>query len=140
MSLKITCEEDAKPEDIQILIDGINSYSAKKPTGGARRDLTFFLRDAEGAIVGGVHGNSGWGWLYISDLWVSETLRGGGYGTALMLKAEQEARRRGCQNIYLNTFSFQAIDFYQKLGYTIYAQLEDFPPGHKLVSLRKKLT
>lgn len=140
MTYQITCEEDAEPEDIQILSDGINNYSAEKVTGGARRDLTFFLRDAEGSIVGGVHGNSGWGWLYISDLWVSETIRGGGYGTALMREAEREAANRGCRGIYLDTFSFQAVGFYLKLGYEIFGELEDFPPGYKRVFLRKILS
>jgi GNAT superfamily N-acetyltransferase len=140
MTYKIEYEADAKPEDLKILSDGINRYSATKITGGARQDLTFFLRDAEGAIVGGVHGNSGWSWLYISDLWVSETVRGSGYGNALMRRAEQEARNRGCTNIYLDTFSFQAVDFYLKLGFTIFGELPDFPPGHKRVFLQKNLT
>ncbi|HEX8734211.1 MAG TPA: GNAT family N-acetyltransferase [Pyrinomonadaceae bacterium] len=139
MTYQITFEDDAQPEDIQILSDGINSYSQARATGGARQSLTFFLRDAEGSIVGGVHGNSGWNWLYISDLWVSETVRGSGYGTALMQAAEREAVRRGVRNIFLNTFSFQAVDFYLKLGYTIFGELEDFPPGHKRVFLQKKL-
>jgi ribosomal protein S18 acetylase RimI-like enzyme len=140
MTYKITREDDAAPEDLQILSDGINSYTAKKVTGGARRDLTFFLRDAEGTIVGGVHGNSGWDWLYVSDLWVSETVRGNGYGTALMREAELEAVNRGCRNIYLDTFSFQAVDFYLKLGFTIFGELENFPPGHRRVFLHKNLT
>jgi GNAT superfamily N-acetyltransferase len=72
-------------------------------------------------------------------LWVSETVRGSGYGTALMQAAEREAVRRGVRNIFLNTFSFQAVDFYLKLGYTIFGELEDFPPGHKRVFLQKKL-
>ncbi|HEX8370307.1 MAG TPA: GNAT family N-acetyltransferase [Pyrinomonadaceae bacterium] len=141
MNFQITYEDDAKPEDIQILSDGIKNYSAAKVAGGARRDLTFFLRAAEGSIVGGVHGNSGdWGWLYISTLWVSETVRGGGYGTALMREAEREALGRGCRSIYLDTFSFQAVGFYLKLGYRIFGELEDFPPGHKRVFLQKTLT
>jgi GNAT superfamily N-acetyltransferase len=140
MTYRITREDDAKPEDIQILSDGINNNPVVEVPSGERVNLTFFLRDAEGSIVGGVHGNSGWNWLYISDLWVSKTLRGGGYGTALMQAAESEAVRRGVRNIYLNTFSFQAVDFYLKLGYTIFAELEDFPPGHKRIFLRKTLS
>jgi ribosomal protein S18 acetylase RimI-like enzyme len=139
MTYQITCETDASAEDIQILSDGINSYTGTKVSGGRREMLTFFLRDAAGAIVGGVHGNNGWDWLYISDLWVSETVRGSGYGTLLMREAEREAVRRGCQNVYLDTFSFQAVDFYLKLGYRIFGELEDFPPGHKRVFLRKTL-
>jgi len=140
MTYRITPEDDAKPEDIEILIDGLKSFNRAKISDQRREELTFFLRDAEGSIVGGVHGNNGWGWLYIRILWVSETARGSGYGTALMQKAEREALNRGCRNIYLDTFSFQAVDFYLKLGYTIYGELEDFPPGHKRVFLRKTLS
>jgi len=140
MTYEISYEADARAEDIQILSDGIVSYTDTKISDRDRQSLTFFLRDAEGSIVGGVHGNSGWSWLYISTLWVSETVRGKGFGTALMREAEREAARRGCRNIYLDTFSFQAVDFYLKLGYTIFGELEDFPPGHQRVFLRKTLT
>jgi GNAT superfamily N-acetyltransferase len=139
MTYKIAYAADPSPEDIQILGDGINSYNVTKVRGGGRQYLTFFLYDADGSIIGGVHGNTGWGWLYISDLWVSEQVRGGGYGSALMQQAEQEALQRGCANAYLDTFSFQAVEFYQKLGYTIFGELEDFPQGHKRCLLRKRL-
>jgi GNAT superfamily N-acetyltransferase len=140
MTYQITFEDDAGEEDIEILIDGLKSFNRAKISDQRRGHLTFFLRDAEGSIVGGVHGSNGWGWLYIRILWVSETVRGSGYGTALMQKAEREARHRGCRHIYLDTFSFQAVDFYLKLGYEIFGELEDFPPGHKRVFLRKTLT
>lgn len=139
MTYKITREDDAKPEDLQILGDGIESYTRAKIADRHRQKLAFFLRDAENRIVGGVYGNSGWNWLYINMLWVSEAVRGSGFGTALIRAAEQEALQRGCPNIYLDTFTFQAVDFYLKLGYTIFGELEDFPPGERRVFLRKKL-
>lgn len=139
MTYKITRETDAKPEDIETLIDGLRNYNQTQISDQRRETLTFFLRDDAGAIVGGVHGNSGWNWLYISILWVSETVRGKDYGTMLMQAAEREAIERGVKNIYLDTFTFQAVDFYLKLGYEIFGALDDFPPGHKRVFLRKTL-
>ncbi len=56
-----------------------------------------------------------------------------------MQAAENEALARGCHGAYLDTFSFQAPDFYQKLGYEIYGKLDDFPKGHCRYFLRKKL-
>ena len=79
-----------------------------------------------------------WNWLFIKLLWVSEELRGQGFGRALMSSAEQEALARGCTNIYLDTFSFQARDFYERLGYEVFGQLTDFPPGHKRYFLQKR--
>jgi len=98
------------------------------------------MRDEDGTIVGGVHGNYGsFGWLYVDALWVSEELRGQGHGTRLIAMIEAEAARHGCTNVYLNTFTFEAPAFYEKLGYTIFAELEDFPPGHSRLFLRKTL-
>jgi hypothetical protein len=53
--------------------------------------------------------------------------------------AEQEARKNGAKNVYLDTFSFQALDFYQEHGYRVFGELEDFPPGHQRYYLRKEL-
>jgi GNAT superfamily N-acetyltransferase len=63
-------------------------------------------------------------------LWVSEELRGGGLGAHLLGTAEAAARERGCGAVWLDTFSFQAPDFYKKPGYRQFGQLDDFPPGH----------
>ena len=57
-----------------------------------------------------------------------------------MAAIEGEGARHGSTNVYLNTFSFEAPEFYKKLGYTVFAELEDFPPGHKRMFLRKQLS
>lgn len=141
MSLEITRAEHASPEEIRVLSDGLAEYSRAKVGAVEFTHVTYFLRDEAGAIVGGVHGNySGLGWLYVSTLWVSERVRGGGYGARLMELVEQEAAAHGCTNAYLDTFTFQAPGFYRKLGYTIFGELDDFPPGHKRCFLKKTLT
>jgi ribosomal protein S18 acetylase RimI-like enzyme len=72
-------------------------------------------------------------------LWVSEEVRGQGYGQALLEAAEEAARKRGCKNVNLDTMSFQAPAFYQKLGYRIFGQLDDFPTGYTRYYLTKQL-
>lgn len=147
MEYKITFERDPAAAEIQILSAGINEFTKNKlgftrsPNGdGKNTPLAFFLRGAAGEVVGGVYGNySAFGWLYVSTLWVSDLVRGGGYGTRLMQLIEREAIENGCANAYLDTFSFQALEFYKKLGYTVFGELEDFPPGHRRCFLRKKL-
>ncbi len=54
-------------------------------------------------------------------------------------RAELEARQRGARCAYLDTFSFQAPDFYKKQGYEVFGELRDFPEGHRRYFLRKQL-
>jgi hypothetical protein len=52
---------------------------------------------------------------------------------------EAEAIRRGCHGAFLDTFSYQARPFYEKLGYEVFGTLEDYPPGHQRFYMRKRL-
>jgi ribosomal protein S18 acetylase RimI-like enzyme len=103
------------------------------------KPLAAFLRDTEGQIVGGLRGLTASHWLYVARLWVSESMRGVGYGTKLMEMAEREAVYRNCRYAHLETYSFQALDFYLKQGYTIFGRLEDYPEGHAKYFLKKAL-
>lgn len=90
-------------------------------------------------ILGGLWGSTAYGYLHIDMLVLPESLRGQGLGTRLMRKAEEEAIRRGCHGSYLETFDFQARGFYEKLGYTVFGQLEDTPPGHTRYFMKRPL-
>ena len=102
------------------------------------RPLTITLREGS-KIVGGLVGETFLGWLYISALWVADGYSRRGYGSKIMHAAEQEARRRGVKGVYLDTLSFQAPDFYAKLGYREFGKLKDFPVGHDRHWLAKAL-
>jgi GNAT superfamily N-acetyltransferase len=97
------------------------------------------VRDEADRIVAGVCGNTWGGWLEIRQFWVEEARRKQGLGTRLLEAAEQEARRRGCRQILLMTFSFQAPAFYAKHGFEVVAVVDDHPRGHKNMLLRKHL-
>jgi GNAT superfamily N-acetyltransferase len=101
--------------------------------------LTFTLKDESGEVRGGLIGEIWAGWLYIKLLSVDRPLRGQGWATKLITAAEEFARARGAHGAYLETFSFQARPLYEKLGYEVFAALDDFPPGHAKFFLRKRL-
>jgi predicted N-acetyltransferase YhbS len=102
------------------------------------RLLTVTVRDA-GKIVGGLVAETYFGWMYVSLLWVSVQHRGQGWGSALMEAAEMEARKRGMRHVYLDSFTFQAPDFYAKLGYREFGRLNAFPQGSDRVFMTKAL-
>lgn len=140
MNYRITQEEQPTDEELDRLSKGIDEHMMSTIGSSSGKDLTLLLRDEEGLIAGGVHGNYGqFGWLYISTLWVSEKARGRGFGSQLMAHIERAAIRAGCSHAYLDTFSFQAPEFYKKLGYTVFGELESYPAGNTRYFLRKRL-
>jgi ribosomal protein S18 acetylase RimI-like enzyme len=110
------------------------------PTDSDPAPLEIYILDDAGSLVGGLVGKTVWGWLEIAAIWVEERLRGRGLGTELMECAETEARRRGCAAARFSTWDFQALGFYERLGYTPYGRLENYPAGHTVYYLRKELT
>jgi predicted N-acetyltransferase YhbS len=68
--------------------------------------------------------------LFIELLWIDEAARRQGIGTSLMRAAESEARKRGWEVCFLSTFTFQAPEYYRKLGYEPFGELKGMPPGH----------
>jgi GNAT superfamily N-acetyltransferase len=118
---------------------GIRSYNTQQAGEDNYRHVCFILYGPDQEIVGGVIGSTYWDWLYMDLLWVKEELRGRGYGHLLLTRAEDEARQRGAKNAYLDTFSFQAPDFYRQHGYQVFGELPDFPTGHQRYFLTKQL-
>ena len=117
----------------------LRSFNDAHAGPGGRVRVQLFVRDLDGSVRGGLLGIHLWGWLYIENLWIEDSLRRGGWGTRLLAQAEAEAREAGCTRALLDTFEFQALDFYQKRGYAVFGVLEDFPPGYRRYDLRKDL-
>jgi ribosomal protein S18 acetylase RimI-like enzyme len=116
------------------------SPAHREARAAGKQPLDIALRDGDGRLVGGIMADTYWGWLDIDNLWLDEGYRRQGLGTKLLQTAEKEARRRGCRRAVLSTFSFQARDFYEKLGYQVAGQLDDYPPGQSFFWMVKELS
>jgi len=76
-------------------------------------------------VVGGLIGYVHWGWLEIDIVWVGNSTEVKELASTQLimntkLKTQEQKRAK------LNTFDFQAKEFYEKLGYVLYGRLEDY--------------
>ena len=129
---------DPTPDDIQYLEDRIYEFNSSA-TGIAGGEWLAFVVREENRIVAGICGNTWGGTCEVRQVWVEESRRGRGLGTMLLVATEQEARRRGCTQMVLMTFSFQAPLFYERHGFEIVASVEDHPRGYRNLLMRKRL-
>jgi GNAT superfamily N-acetyltransferase len=140
MTHEFTFEPHPTPEQIQYLEDQLYEFNSGATGIRDGKWLAIFVKDERGRIVAGICGNTWGGVCEIRQLWVEESRRRQGLGTRLLDAAEQEARRRGCRQIVLTTFTFQAPAFYAKRGFETLVAVDDCPPGHQNLLLQKHLS
>jgi ribosomal protein S18 acetylase RimI-like enzyme len=103
--------------------------------------LQVWALDEEGNLAGGLVGHTWTTWLHVTYLWVDTRYRGRGLGSHLLAKAEHTAREeRACANARLETWDFQAPDFYRRQGYEVVCVIPDYPPGVTEYTLTKRLS
>jgi ribosomal protein S18 acetylase RimI-like enzyme len=124
-------------EDVQRVLSGLREYNRSHVKSDIN-DIGIFVRD-QGQIIAGLYGTSMWDWLHIKYLWVTSDHRKQGLGSELMSLAEEEAQKRRCIGLHLDTFSFQALDFYLGLGFEVFGEIEDHPEGGRRYFLSKRI-
>lgn len=119
-------------------LDEVN-FPATGTTAADQGALSVKVVDDAGELIGGL---SAWTWgglLGIEMVWVREESRGDGWGSKLLLAAEEEARLRGCDRACVSSFTFQAPAFYQRHGYLETGRTLGIPGGAEDVHMYKKL-
>lgn len=136
-NIRTTVEADRSLADRRFVVQSLVAYNETRAVSENYRDLTILSR-SDGIIVGGLIGYTHWNWLFVQQLWIAEDHRQRGIGSSLMAAAESEALARGCIHAHCDTFDFQALPFYQKLGYQTFGSLADYPLGHTRYFLSKQ--
>lgn len=134
---------DPSPKDLAPIDHGLHAFNVAHLGQDVIDDYTLvaiLARDEEGVIIGGVHGELVWGWLYIKTLWVNPNYRHQGIGTRLLRLAEAAALSHGVSKSHLETTDFQALDFYLKNGYEIFGKLADKPAGSTWYYIKKNFS
>ena len=127
------------PEQLQYLEDRIYEFNASATGITDGEWLAIFVKDGQDRIVAGIGGSTWGGCFEIRQFWVEPARRKQGLGTKLLGAAENEARRRGCRQVVLMTFTFQAPAFYAKHGFEVIGVVDDHPRGHQNLLMRKRL-
>ena len=137
--VELDIEDEPRREDMARLNDHLYQFNARTTGVDDGRWLAIFVRDTAGQIEAGLHG---WTWGdtgFVETLWIREDLRRRGLGSRLLAAAEDEIRRRGCHEVQLSTHSYQAPEFYRRLGYEVLAELPGWPGNTTRFFLRKAL-
>ncbi len=138
---KIEFKEDALTTDERrILSEGFARHSEKHSVPAfIKQPLKWLAYDAHQKILGIATAHALWDWIYIEDLWVDENVRGTGLGTGLVRQIEHYAGAKNFVGVWLWTQSWQAPEFYRRIGYQEFSRLDDFPKGHARIGFRKLL-
>ena len=135
--------ENCKDGDADYIIDKLVEYNLSQVP--AEQEVLFDTLDKKitddngNTIAGCVARMYCWNVAYIDSLWVDIKYRGNGLGARLLAEIEKTAKAKGCYLIHLDTFDFQAKEFYEKQGYAVFGVLENCPKGHCRYYFTKKL-
>ena len=138
-SVRIESEQSRNAETLATVQAGLRRHNDSHVPREEYVDLTIVARNDQDQVIGALLGETGRGWLHVDVVWVDEHARSQRIGSQLVEAAEAEAVRRGCHSAYLDTFSYQAKPFYEKLGYTLFGMLDDYPPGYQRFYMQKRL-
>ncbi len=106
---------------------------------GAVHYINIIVADEAGQWIGGISAEVYWEWMEINDFWLRDDARGHGLGKSLLVQAEKAAVEMGAARALLTTFSFQARGFYERCGYRVVGEIQDYPPGSTYYTMVKML-
>ena len=133
-------ETEPDPANVRLLQERLYEFNTRAAGIADGELFGLFLRAADGAVIGGAYGWSWGGTCHLRYLFIPDDMRRQGHGTRLMAAVEKEARARCCVQIVLETHDFQAPEFYRKLAFEIAGVVQDYPRGHRLLTMVKRLS
>jgi GNAT superfamily N-acetyltransferase len=136
---RLVVESDPDPDLSRFLEDRLYEFNVRTTGITDGKLLAVLLRGPDGAVVGGAYGWTWGGTCYLHSLFLPAGMRNRGHGTGIMRAIEREAVARGCEQIMLQTHSFQALGFYRRLGFAIIGAVDDYPHGHQYLTMLKRL-
>ena len=132
--------EQAGTDESKAIQDQLKIYNHENIAPDRHKDLVISFKNNEGKVIAGLVGSTNWGWLFIRLLWVDDSLRGQGIGKQMIMKSLEIAKSRDCHSAWIDTFNPIALQSYQKMGFVVFGQLENFPSGKNRYFLKKRIS
>jgi GNAT superfamily N-acetyltransferase len=140
VDVDISVTDGLDAADAAVISDGLRAHYLSQAGYYDFLPLAVFVRDPQtGRVIGGLHGRSEFGLVYVAWFFLPEDRRRAGIGSRVLAMAEEEGRRRGCTRIALTTLSIEAPGFHLKQGYDVAATIDCEPPGLTRYYMLKKL-
>jgi GNAT superfamily N-acetyltransferase len=137
--LTFTAETSPDEATIRAIESGLTAHATGLGLSTDWSPRWIIARDKGQVVQAGIRFVLAFEWLFVNWLWVADAYRKHGIGSQLMAGAEAAARAQGCRGAYLDTFTFQAPKFYERLGYREFGRVNDFPPGQARIWFSKAL-
>ncbi|MFN7709685.1 MAG: GNAT family N-acetyltransferase [Holosporales bacterium] len=134
--MKLALQLEPSPEILERISQGVTDYAQEMRGLPPIEPFAIPLEDENGKLVGGCHGITYYGCIYMDALWIGESHRHQGWGRQLVQQMEAYGVRKGCTFATVNTMDWEALPFYEKLGYTIEFVRGGYPKNSKLYFLR----
>jgi len=135
--LRISFEPEPTPDENDWIRTQIGLWNIRVTGFEDYAPANFIIRDSEDRISGAILAYVWARWLHVDVLWLQNDIRRQGWGTRLLESAHQVGREKGAEAAWLDTFSWQARPFYERFGYEAVFEVQDFPPGHSRIFMRK---
>jgi ribosomal protein S18 acetylase RimI-like enzyme len=132
MPLTFTVLDKIDPTEAKLLAQGLTHHAKSVGVETELMDLGIFARDEQGEVIGGVTAQTGWSLCYIKLLWVHESQRRQGLGRKLIHMVEEQALKRGCHTMGVDTYNYQGPEFYPKIGFQEFGRIDGLGPDRNL--------
>ncbi len=135
---KVVVDYAPAEADNAVVREGIIAFN-ENIVGERDKAFSIFLKNDSGKVSGGIQAFLDTESIYIDVLWIEGNLQKQGYGTKLLDAAEREAIKNGSIFSLVDTWDFQAEEFYLKNGYERVGEVKNYWHGHSKIFLRKNL-
>lgn len=137
---RIVVPETPSDQDRAAVLNALIAHNEKAAGPSGFQQVCVLVEDpATGVAIGGLWGRITYDWLFVELLALPESSRHAGLGSEVLTRAEAIARDRGCAGVWLDTYTFQAPDFYRKHGYVLFGSIADHPRGSQRLFFQKML-